>query len=376
MVEVRRHLHQYPELSHRETRTAKYIRESLEQWGIQTVSYTGKDVVGILKGAQEGETVALRADIDALPVEEKTGLHYASTNQGVMHACGHDGHTAILLCVARVLSKYRDLIKGTIRFIFQHAEEVVPGGAKELVEAGVMEDVDGIFGLHLWQPVEKGIVAAKKGPLMAGSDGFFITIHGKGGHGSMPHDTIDPVVVAAHLVSQLQSVVSRFVDPVYPAVLSVGKIMAGDSYNIIPDRAEIAGTVRYFDPKVRDQIEERIHRMAEGTCTSFGATCDINYVHGDPSVINDDKMNQIVMEVAEKVVGSDRVIEAVPSMGGEDFSYYLTQKPGAYFFLGMGGENARYPHHHPQFTIDESVMPIGVKMLTYSALQFLQLEVS
>lgn len=371
MIEVRRYLHQNPELSHQEKYTARFIKEQLEQWGIETMSYTGKDVIGILRGAKPGKTVALRADIDALPVKEETGLPFTSNREGVMHACGHDGHTAILLTIARILSKYREVINGTIKLIFQHAEEVVPGGAKELVEAGIMEDIDAIFGLHLWQPVEKGLVATKPGPIMAGADAFFITINGKGGHGSMPHDTVDPVVVASHLVTQLQSVVSRFVNPVLPAVVSVGKIEAGESYNIIPDKATIAGTVRYFDPHIQQQIKARIRQMTEGACASFGATFDLNYVDGEPSVVNDERMNQIVREVASRMIGEDRVIEATPSMGGEDFAYYLTQKPGAYFFVGMGGEGSRYPHHHPKFDIDESVMPIGVRTLMYTALTFL-----
>ncbi|AMA74760.1 hypothetical protein ACH33_13665 [Aneurinibacillus sp. XH2] len=370
-VEVRRYLHQYPELSHQESKTARYIREQLESMGLAVRSYTGKDVVTYIEGTAPGKTVALRADIDALPIQEETGLPYASKNPGIMHACGHDGHTAILLGAARALTEAKLLFAGRIKLIFQHAEEVVPGGASELVEAGVLEDVDAIFGLHLWQNLEVGLLGTCSGPIMAGSDSFTIKIQGKGGHGSMPHLTVDPIVIAAHLVTQIQTVVSRSLDPLYPAVVSVGQIHAGDTYNIIPDTAQLQGTVRYFHPDVQKEIPAILERLANGVCASFGATATFEYVEGDPSVVNDSRMNNIVEQVGCTVLGKENVRPAVPSMAGEDFSYYLRQVPGAYFFLGIQGDEAAYGHHHPRFTIDERMLSVGSKLLAGIALMYL-----
>ncbi|WCN37005.1 M20 metallopeptidase family protein [Aneurinibacillus uraniidurans] len=363
ITEVRRYLHRYPELSHQESKTVVYIREQLESMGLTTSTYTGKDVIAYIDGNRPGKTVALRADIDALPIEEETGLPFASQTPGVMHACGHDGHTAILLGAAKALVALEGDFAGRIKLVFQHAEEVVPGGARELVEAGVLADVDAIFGLHLWQNVDSGRMEACPGPIMAGSDSFTIRIQGVGGHGSMPHLTTDPIVIAAHLVTQLQTVVSRSLNPLYPAVISVGQIHAGDTYNIIPDTAMIQGTVRYFHPDVQEQIPGLIERVMNGACASFGASASFEYVKGDPSVVNDPEMNAIVEQVGHAVMGADKVDTAVPSMAGEDFSYYLQQVPGAYFFLGIRNEEAAYSHHHPRFTIDEAMLAVGSKLL-------------
>ncbi|ERI10138.1 M20 metallopeptidase family protein [Aneurinibacillus aneurinilyticus] len=372
IVEARRHLHQNPELSHHEMKTVGYIREQLENMGLATRSYTGKDVVAYIEGTEAGKTVALRADIDALPIQEETELPFASQNPGVMHACGHDGHTAILLGAARALVSANMPFSGKIKLIFQHAEEVVPGGANELVEAGALDDVDAIFGLHLWQNVDSGLLETCAGPIMAGSDSFTIKIQGRGGHGSMPHLTIDPIVIASHLVTQLQTVVSRSLNPLYPAVISVGQIYSGDTYNIIPDTAQLQGTVRYFHPDVQDEVPPLIERLANGVCASFGAVSTFEYVKGDPSVVNDSRMNSIVEQVGCKVLGKENVRPAVPSMAGEDFSYYLQRVPGAYFFLGIRNEQAIYSHHHPRFTIDEKMLPVGSKLLAGIALEYLE----
>lgn len=374
-VDVRRYLHQYPELSHQESKTVQYIREQLKNMGLSPYSYTGKDVIAYIEGGQSGKTVALRADIDALPIQEETGLPFASKNPGVMHACGHDGHTAILLGAARALTEGAVPFAGRIKLIFQHAEEVVPGGASELVKAGVLEDVDAIFGLHLWQNVDSGLLEVCAGPIMAGSDSFAIKIHGKGGHGSMPHLTVDPIVIASHLVTQLQTIVSRSLDPLYPVVISVGQIQAGDTYNIIPDTAQLQGTVRYFHPDVQKEIPQLLERLAHGVCASFGASATVEYVKGDPSVINDPRMNAIVEQVGRMVLGEENVRPAVPSMAGEDFSYYLQHVPGAYFFLGIRNEEAVYSHHHPRFTIDEKMLPVGSKLLAGIALTYLEQQV-
>ncbi|MCF6094943.1 amidohydrolase [Microaerobacter geothermalis] len=376
-VEVRRYLHQHPELSREEKETAKYIKRHLEEMGIEVMSYGETDVIGLLKGTatrgdKQTKTVALRADIDALPVTEETGLRFASKNKGIMHACGHDGHTSILLTVAKVLSERKHLIKGNIKFIFQHAEEVVPGGAEGLVKAGVLDDVDAIFGLHLWQPVKSGIIAVKPGPIMAGADEFLIRIKGKGGHGSMPHDTVDPVVVASSLIMNLQTLVSRSINPLYPVVVSVGTLQAGTTYNVIPDTAYLRGTIRYFHHEVQDSMPGLIRRLSEGICSAFGAACEVEYTYGDPPVINDEEMNHLVQQAASFVVGEENVIEATPSMGGEDFAYYLQKKPGCFFFVGIQNDQNVYPHHHPKFDIDEEMLPVGAAVMTTIALSYLK----
>lgn len=373
-VAVRRHLHAHPELSHEEVETARFVREHLESWGVETTAYGNNHVIGYVRGARPGRTVALRADLDALPVQEETGLPFASTRPGVMHACGHDGHTAILLAAARILAERRAELTGTVKVIFQHAEETVPGGARFLVEQGVLDDVDAIFGLHLWQPQAKGTVGVKAGPLMAAADKFTVRIQGKGGHGSMPHETVDPVIVAAAVIQNLQTVVSRNVSPLEPAVVSVGSVRAGEGYNVIPDSATLAGTVRTFREPVRRLIAERLRRVVDGVCAAHGATAEVAYAFGDPAVVNDAAMAALVRRVAEQVVGPERVVEAEPSMGGEDFAYYLQQKPGCFFFIGMKGDVARYPHHHPRFTLDEDVLPIGVQMMVGVALAYLEAQ--
>jgi amidohydrolase len=371
LIDMRRHLHMHPELSHHESETVQYIQQKLQSLGLTPSSYTGKDVIAYIEGPHPGPTVALRADIDALPIMEETGLPFASKVPGVMHACGHDGHTAILLGAASALCTIKTQLPGRVKLIFQHAEEVCPGGAAELVQAGVLGDVDAIFGLHLWQNVELGQVASCAGPIMAGADSFTIRIQGTGGHGSMPHLTVDPIVVAAQIVLQLQTVVSRSLNPLYPAVISVGQIHAGDTYNIIPDTALIEGTVRYFHPQIQQDIPLVMERIVKHACASYGAQGELQYVQGDPSVINDAGMNQIVEQVGEHVVGKDNVRIAEPSMAGEDFSYYLQNVPGAYFFLGIKGDTAKYSHHHPRFTIDEKMLPVGSKLLAGVALSYL-----
>lgn len=372
ILEIRRHLHQYPELSHQETKTAEYIREQLIQLGLQPWSCTGKDVMVAIEGGLPGKTVVLRADTDALPIKEETGLPFASKHEGVMHACGHDGHSASLLGAARALINLKTLFPGKIILLFQHAEEVVPGGACEIIETNALDHADAIFGFHLWKNLPSGRVGTVAGPIMAGSDFFTIHIEGKGGHGSMPHLSVDPIVIAAHVVTQLQSVVSRMVNPLHPAVVSVGKIQAGEGYNIIPEKAMIQGTVRYFHEEVQEQIIEMMERMVEGTCSSFGASGRLEYVKGDPAVVNNPEMNRIVEEVGREILQADNVVPAPISMAGEDFSYYFKKLPGAYFFLGIGGgEEVCYGHHHPKFTINEEMLSVGSKLFAGIALNYL-----
>jgi len=372
IIEIRRHLHQYPELSHRENKTVQYIREKLLSLGLTPSTCTGKDVMATIDGGLPGKTVVLRADIDALPIKEETGLPYASKHEGVMHACGHDGHTAALLGAARALTQLTGPFPGKVILLFQHAEEVVPGGACEIVETNVFDDADAIFGFHLWKNLDSGKIGTVAGPIMAGSDFFTIEIEGKGGHGSMPHLTHDPIVIAAHIVTQLQSIISRMVNPLEPAVISIGKITAGEGYNIIPETAEIQGTVRYFKEEVQKEIMDRLERLVQGTCASFGGKGTLKYVKGDPAVINHPEMNRIVEEVGREILNVENVVPAPISMAGEDFSYYLKKIPGAYFFLGIGeGEGCHYGHHHPKFTINEEMIPVGSKLFANIALKYL-----
>lgn len=372
IIEIRRHLHQYPELSHKETRTVQFIREKLVSLGLHPWTCTGKDVMATIEGGLPGKTIVLRADTDALPIKEETGLPFASKHEGVMHACGHDGHSAALLGAAQAFMTLNKPFPGKIILLFQHAEEVVPGGACEIVETNALDEADGIFGFHLWKNLESGKIGTVPGAIMAGSDFFTIEIEGKGGHGSMPHLSVDPIVIASHVVTQLQSVVSRMVNPLHPAVISVGKITAGEGYNIIPETAEIQGTVRYFQEDVQEQIMNRIERLVQGTCASFGAKGRLIYVKGDPAVINHPGMNQIVEEVGREIVQAENVVPAPISMAGEDFSYYLKKIPGAYFFIGIGGgEESCFGHHHPKFTINEEMIAVGSKLFAGIALKYL-----
>lgn len=370
IIAHRRHLHENPELSHQEQQTREYVKKQLEEMGIAVHTLTGKDVIGELVGAHPGKTVAVRADMDALPIQEETGLPFASKNPGVMHACGHDGHTAILLGVAKKLVSQKDKLHGKVRFVFQHAEEVVPGGAKELVENGLLEGVDAIFGLHLWQPLPNGLIGVTENAIMAGADQFEIEILGKGGHGAMPHETVDPTLVAAHLITQLHSIISRTLNPLDQAVLSIGELKAGSSYNVIPDKAVLSGTVRYFEPHVRERVKTRMQEIVDGVCRSFNATPRFTYVDGDPAVRNNAQLAALVKEAAEAVVGKERVVEAVPSLGGEDFAYYSQEIPAVFFFAGVGVPEYPYGHHHPKFDITEEMLPIGAEVLCEAVLRF------
>ncbi|WP_280770040.1 M20 metallopeptidase family protein [Salipaludibacillus daqingensis] len=371
IITQRRYLHQYPELSHQEKHTREYLKSRLEELALVPTSYTGKDVVADLHGDYPGPVFAIRADIDALEINEETNLPFASKNVGYMHACGHDGHMAIVLGVAKLLSTKRTQIHGTVRFIFQHAEETVPGGAEELVKSGVLDDVSAIVGCHLWEQLEKGYVGFKEGPLMAGADRFEVTIQGKGGHGSMPHLAVDPVLVSTHAIQQLYSIVSRQLNPLHPAVLSIGELKMGSSYNVIPDKAFFTGTVRYFDPIIQQSIRESIQTMLDGVCTSFHASYDWKYEVGEPPLVNDPSLTSFVEKEANKIVSLEQIVQAEPSLGGEDFAHYTNEVPATYFFLGIGEKGHSFGHHHPKFDIDESMMIVGTEILSQAALTYL-----
>lgn len=371
VIAWRRHLHQHPELSFQEHATADYVETQLRGMnGLTITRPTPTSVLAVLQGkGGGGRTVLLRADMDALPIQEETDYEFASQNDGVMHACGHDGHTAMLLGAAKVLSSQPEQIQGELRFIFQHAEELFPGGGQEVVDAGVMDGVDVAIGAHLFSPIPVGLVALKSGPLMAAPDTFEVTVVGKGGHGAMPHETVDPIVIACHVVTALQAVVSRQRDPLEPAVVSVTTIHAGTAHNIIPNAAVLTGTVRTFDADLRQQIPQLMERLVRGITDGFGATYQFHYDFGYRATVNDPAVTEILREVVRDTLGAEALIEAQPTMGGEDFSAYLSQAPGAFMFIGARNDDAGIsaPHHHPRFAIDESALALGVKVLVGAA---------
>ena len=367
VITWRRWLHEHPELSFQEHATADYVEAQLRGMnGLELSRPTPTSVLAVLKGeGGSGRTLLMRADMDALPIQEDTTYDFASKNDGVMHACGHDGHTAMLLGAAQVLSGLKAQLPGEIRFIFQHAEELFPGGGQQLVDAGIMQGVDLAVGAHLFSPIPVGLIALKSGPLMAAPDTFTLTVTGKGGHGAMPHETVDPILIACHIVTALQAIVSRQRDPLEPAVLSVTTIHAGKAHNVIPNAVMLSGTVRTFDAGLREQIPQWMERLIQGVTQGFGATYQFEYEFGYRATVNDPEVTEVMREVVRETLGSQALIEAQQTMGGEDFSAYLSQAPGAFFFIGARNEAAGIsaPHHHPQFAIDEEALSHGVKVL-------------
>ncbi|MDX8360985.1 M20 family metallopeptidase [Cytobacillus sp. IB215316] len=375
MVEIRRHLHQHPELSFKEVTTPAYIADYHKHLGHEVrTEVGGRGVVATLRGGQPGKTVALRADFDALAIHEENDVEYKSKVDGVMHACGHDGHTATLLVLAKVLNMMKEELQGNIVFIHQHAEEVAPGGAIDMINDGCLDGVDVIFGTHLWATSPVGQISCREGALMAAADRFEITVQGKGGHGAEPHLTKDSVVIGAQLVTNLQQIVSRRVDPLQSAVISVGSFEASNPFNVISDSAVLIGTARSFDETVRDLIEQELERVVKGTCLSSDADYTFNFTRGYPPVINHQAEAQYLMDIAKNVPGVDEVITCEPSMGGEDFAYYLQHVQGAFFFTGAKSPTweKAYPHHHPKFNIDEEAMLIAAKTLGAVTLSYLK----
>ncbi|KAF0196016.1 MAG: amidohydrolase [Bacillota bacterium] len=373
VIQLRRHLHANPEVGYEEHATSSFIAEKLLEYGLEVQQgIGGTGVVGVLAGAQPGPCVALRADMDALEVQEATGLPFAATN-GKMHACGHDGHTAILLGVAKVLSLHRGSIVGTIKFLFQPAEECAPfGGAKSLIEAGAMNNptVDYIYALHLWPDVPFGKVGLKSGSLMSASDRIRIDIIGKGGHGAIPHQAVDAVVVASQVVNSLQTIVSRTVDPLDAAVVTIGSLHAGQRYNVIAQTAHLDGTVRTQNEAVRKVLPERITTLVQSIAVGMGARAEINYELGYPTLYNNPQAINLLRTASVSVLGADSTVDLErPSMGGEDFAFFLDYAAGAMFWLGCKGPNTPdYPIHNAKFDFDESVMVRGMAVFCTVAL--------
>lgn len=375
MVTWRRHLHRYPEVSFQERKTAAFIKGKLAEWGLEVRhGFAGQAVLGLLEGTMPGPAVALRADMDALPIQDEKTCEYTSQVPGVMHACGHDAHTAQLLAVAKWFAARRDRLRGRLLFLFQHAEEVSPGGAREVLASGVLDGVSAIYGVHLWTPFALGHVYGADGAVMAAADEFHITVKGRGGHGGMPHESADPIVAAAQIINVLQTAVSRNSHPLRPAVLSVCMIQGGSSFNVIPETCLMKGTVRTFDEGDREQMAAHIDRIAVRTAEALGTEAVTTYIPGYPPVVNHAADVARFFRVGARLLGEDRVHRMNPLMAGEDFAYYLQRMPGAYLFVGAGKPDAadNYPHHHPKFDLDERAMPIAAKLLAGLALDALQ----
>lgn len=373
MVSIRRYLHQHPELSFKEVNTANYIKTFYEKLGVEVRGNVGGNgVVAKIHGAKEGKTIALRADFDALPIQDEKDVPYKSLVPGVMHACGHDGHTATLLVLAKALHEMKDDLAGTFVMIHQHAEEYAPGGAKSMIADGCLDGVDVIFGTHLWANEPTGKIQYGKGPVMAAADRFEITVQGQGGHGAQPHRTKDAIVTASQLVINLQQIVSRKVNPIDSAVVSVGAFVAENAFNVIADKARLTGTVRTFNDSVRDFIEKEIERVVKGTCFTTDSDYHYEYHRGYPAVVNHEKETDFLIACAQEIPAVTMIEETEPHMGGEDFAYYLQHVKGTFFFTGAKpeGVNLAYPHHHPKFDINEKALLIAAKTLGSLALKY------
>jgi carboxypeptidase Ss1 len=376
IIRTRRTLHQHPELAYHEEATARLVAERLETLGIEvTRGVGGTGVLGTLKGGRKGRVVALRADMDGLPVQELADVDFRSKVDGVMHACGHDTHVAMLLGAARILAGHRDEICGTVKFLFQPAEEHGGrGGAMPMIEAGVMKDpkVDYVFGLHIDSTRKSGEFGVKEGSIAAAPDTFKVRIVGKGGHGSAPHETIDPIYVAAHVILALQGVSSRMIDPVRPFVISVGAVHAGTKENIIPDVATLDGTIRTLDEGTRKLAKKKVAEVAKGVCRTFGAAAEVEFEEDAyPVTVNDPKATQEAVKVLKRIPGMKvKWIEAI--LGGEDFSRFLQKAPGTFYFLGTDNpaKGCVYPNHSSKFKVDEDVLKFGAASLAMLAYEF------
>ncbi|NDJ53500.1 MAG: amidohydrolase [Chloroflexi bacterium] len=375
MIEQRRDFHRHPELAFQEVRTAGIVAKTLGELGLEVQTGIGKTgVVGILEGDHEGPTLLIRADMDALPILEANETDYVSETSGVMHACGHDGHTAIGLTVAKMLSEYRGDIHGRVKFVFQPAEEIGQG-AKAMVDDGALKDPrpDFTIGLHLWNEVEVGTVAVMDGPSMAAADLWTCVITGYGGHGALPHQTQDPIVAAAQIVSAVQTIVSRNTDAIDAAVVTVGSIKGGDAFNVIPATVELKGTIRTFTKATKAIVHQRLREICEGVAQAMGCTADLEIDERTIAVHNDPEISGRVRRVAVDLFGEEAVRSDVRTMGAEDVSCFMDDIPGCYFFVGSANRerDLAYPHHNPRFDFDEQALTIGAALLASAAAEFM-----
>lgn len=372
IIKARRELHRIPEIAFCEKKTSAFVSEYLKKKGLKIETGVAKTgVVGLLELGNKGKTLMIRAEMDALQVQEKTGLPFASTHKGFMHACGHDGHMAMALGAATLLSNIKEKLKGNVKFVFQPAEEG-PGGAKPMIEEGVLENpkVDFAIGCHLHGCVE-GTIGVKAGCVLAANDRFDLKIIGKGGHGAMPHLCIDPIDVGMQVINSLQRIISRQINPLNPAVLTVGRFNAGSAFNVIPDEAEIGGTTRTFDRDIWSSWEKRMERIIKGVCESMGAGYKLKYSQGYPPTVNDKNLVGIIHRCAAEVVGEKNVFEPEPIMAGDDMAFFLEEVPGFFFFLGAGYENSA-PLHNSRFDFNEEVLLKGVETYLRVAYELLR----
>jgi amidohydrolase len=378
---LRRDFHRHPELGFREIRTGGIVAQELQSLGIEVTKGIGKTgVVGLLEGERPGPTLLLRFDMDALPIVEDTGADYASKNHGIMHACGHDGHTAIGLTVAKILHAHRDQLAGTVKFCFQPSEEGTNGeevgGAEMMIRDGVLDGptVDMALALHLWNEQPLGWLGIGGGPMMAGADLFTIKVTGRGGHGAVPHAAVDPVVASAHMINVLQTIVSRNVAPLDTAVVSVTSVHSGTAFNVIPQEATLEGTVRTFEPRVRQRVLERFEQIVRGTATTLGCQADVTVKRVTPPLINDTSISARVQETARRVLpGSDLRTDGYLTMGAEDAAFLLEQVRGCFFFVGSANREHHldYGHHHPKFDFDEEALVRGSALMAAAAMDLL-----
>ena len=377
--EIRHHIHAHPELSFQEVHTAAYIAGKLKDWGISfQTGIAGTGIVAIIEGKNPGKKcIALRADMDALPIEEKNTTSYTSQNKGIMHACGHDVHTSCLLGAAHILYDLRDQLEGTVKLIFQPGEEMHPGGASLMIKEGALENPrpDAIFALHVYPHLPSGTTGFRAGQYMASADEIYITIEGKGGHAALPHQTVDTIAIAALLITGLQQVVSRKANPLIPSVLTFGKIQGGFATNVIPESVEILGTFRTMDEKWRYEAHKWIKDFTEQLCTAYGAKVRIDIPAGYPSLYNDPALTNKAIEWAGHYVGVDNVRELDMRMAGEDFSFYTHHVPGCFFRLGTNKDGKEFtaPVHNSRFDIDEEAMITGMGMMAWCAVNGLKM---
>lgn len=374
-VKIRRHIHQHPELGFQEFETSELIYNTLKELGYEVKKLAKTGIEALIRGEGGGKTIAIRADIDCLPLQELNNVEYRSENNGKMHACGHDGHTAIALATAKIVKSRQKELNGNVKFIFQPAEEG-PGGAEPMIKEGVLENphVDAIIGLHLWNTIPLGLIGIKSGPMMASADEFTVTIKGKGGHGAFPHETVDSIVVASYVITTLQTVISRNINPLEPAVLTVGKIEGGSNFNIIAESVKFIGTIRTFSNDLRDFMKERIEQVIKNVTSSFGADYEFEYVKLYPPTINNPEMCSLVHETASQIVGKEMITDKIMNMGAEDMSYFLQEVPGCYFCVGSGNKEKGLdkPHHSPYFDFDETAMSIGTQIMTDTIFKFFE----
>ena len=376
MIALRRDFHRHPELGMEEKRSAQKADKFMSELGFKVTTGIGKNgVIGLLEGNGPGKTLLLRADMDGLPIQEQNEVHYRSLRDGIMHACGHDGHMAILLTVAKILNSYRENFVGSIKFVFQPGEEGF-AGARLMVEDGVLQAprVDAAIALHLMTPFPIGSVALCTGPMMACMDSFTVTIHGKGGHAAMPEEGADAILLSAHVISALQSLISKEVSPTTPLAVHVGSIHGGNAFNIVADQVVLKGTVRVHDEKLRKSIPERIERIVSGVTAALRGTHNLDYQFCYPPVVNDPLITELVKSIGAQVVGDGQVLETSPIMGSDDMGFFLREVPGCYFFVGAANPEKGFdrPHHNAQFDFDEDALVVGAEMMTRVALEYLR----